>query len=63
LTQEEAGRRTGIPQPKASALVRGEFSNLSERKLADGLNRLDYNIQITVKPASEPVGHLTLEIA
>ena len=63
LTQEEAGRRMGIPQPKVSALLRGDFANLSERKLMDCLNRLGYDIEITVKPAAEPVGHLTLAIA
>lgn len=40
LTQEEAGRRMGIPQPKVSAMLRGDFSDLSERKLMDCLNRL-----------------------
>ncbi len=35
LTQEEAGRRMGIPQPKVSALLRGDFTNLSERKLME----------------------------
>ena len=63
LTQEEAGRRMGIPQPKVSALLRGDFANLSERKLMDCLNRLGYDIEIQVKPASEPVGHRTLAIA
>ena len=63
LTQEEAGRRMGIPQPKVSALLRGDFANLSERKLMDCLNRLGYDIEIKVKPAAEPVGHLTLAIA
>lgn len=62
LTQEEAGRRMGIPQPKVSALLRGDFANLSERKLMDCLNRLGYDVEITVKPAAEPVGHLTLAI-
>ena len=62
LTQEEAGRRMGIPQPKVSALLRGDFANLSERKLMDCLNRLGYDIEIKVKPAAEPVGHLTLAI-
>lgn len=62
LTQEEAGRRMGLPQPKVSALLRGDFANLSERKLMDCLNRLGYDIEITVKPAAEPVGHLTLVI-
>ena len=63
LSQEEAGRRMGIPQPKVSALLRGDFANLSERKLMDCLNRLGYDIEITVKPAAAPVGHLTLAIA
>jgi len=62
LTQEEAGRRMGIPQPKVSALLRGDFANLSERKLMDCLNRLGYDIEIKVKPAAQAVGHLTLAI-
>ncbi len=62
LTQEEAGRRMGIPQPKVSALLRGDFANLSERKLMDCLNRLGYDIEIKMKPAAEPVAHLTLAI-
>ena len=63
LTQEEAGRRMGLPQPKVSALLRGDFANLSERKLMNCLNQLGYDIEITIKPAAEPVGHLTLAIA
>ncbi|MGD0762072.1 MAG: helix-turn-helix transcriptional regulator [Roseiarcus sp.] len=63
LTQEEAGRRMGVPQPKVSAMLRGDFTNLSERKLMACLNRLGYDIEIKVKPASEPVGRLTLEVA
>lgn len=46
LTQAEAAERMGITQPKVSALLRGEFSNLSERKLMDCLNRLGYDIEI-----------------
>ena len=63
LTQEEAGRRMGVPQPKVSAMLRGDFTNLSERKRMACLNRLGYDIEIKVKPASEPVGRLTLEVA
>ncbi|MGD1015932.1 MAG: helix-turn-helix transcriptional regulator [Roseiarcus sp.] len=63
LTQEEAGRRMGVSQPKVSAMLRGDFANLSERKLMTCLNRLGYDIEIKVKPASETVGHLTLEVA
>ncbi len=63
LTQEEAGRRMGIPQPKVSAMMRGDFANLSERKLMECLNRLGYDIEIKVRKAAEPIGHLTLAIA
>ena len=63
LSQEEAGRRMGLPQPKLSGLLRGDFSNVSERKLMDCLNRLGYNIEIRVKPADKPVGHLMLAVA
>ncbi len=63
LSQEEAGRRMGLPQPKVSGLFRGDFTNVSERKLMDCLNRLGYDIEIKVKPAAEPVGHLVLAVA
>lgn len=63
LTQEEAARRMGITQPKVSGMLRGDFSNLSERKLMDCLNRLGYDIEIKVKPAAEPLGHLVLAVA
>jgi len=63
LTQQEAAKRMGITQPKVSDMMRGDFSNLSERKLMDCLNRLGYDIEIKVKPASQPVGHLMLTIA
>lgn len=63
LTQMEAAKRMGITQPKVSDMMRGDFSNLSERKLMDCLNRLGYDIVIKVKPTSAPVGHLKLAIA
>jgi len=63
LTQEEAGRRMGIPQPKVSGMMRGDFTNLSERKLMDCLSRLGYDIEIKAHPISEPVGHLTFAVA
>jgi nucleoside-diphosphate-sugar epimerase len=48
---------------KVSGLMRGDFSNLSERKLMDCLNRLGYDIEIKLSPAAEPVGRRTLAIA
>ena len=60
LTQKAAAEKMGIPQPKVSAMLHGDFSNLSERKLMDCLNRLGYDIEIKLKPSIEPVGHLIL---
>ncbi|WP_249206257.1 helix-turn-helix transcriptional regulator [Pseudomonas sp. JS425] len=61
--QQAAAKRMGIPQPKVSGMMRGDFTNLSERKLMDCLNRLGYDIEIKVRPAAEPIGHLTLATA
>jgi predicted XRE-type DNA-binding protein len=63
LTQQVAAKRMGIPQPKVSAMMRGDYTNLSERKLMDCLNRLGYDIEIKVRLAAEPIGHLTLATA
>lgn len=63
LTQQEAAKRMGITQPKVSDMMRGDFTNLSERKLMDCLNRLGYDIEIKVKPTSGAVGHLMLAVA
>ena len=37
LTQQEAAKRMGITQPKVSDMMRGDFTNLPERKLMDCL--------------------------
>ena len=60
LTQEEAGRRMGIPQPKLSGMLRGDFTNLSERKLLECLSRLGYDIEMKVRPSTQRTGHPTL---
>ncbi len=39
------------------------LQDLSERKLMDCLNRLGYDIEIKVRPATKPVGHLTMACA
>jgi predicted XRE-type DNA-binding protein len=59
LDQEEAGRRMGISRPRVSGLLRGDFANLSERKLMECSTRLGYDIEIKVKHAADPIGHLT----
>jgi len=63
LRQVEAARRMGITQPKLSALLRGDFHSISERKLMDCLNRLGYDIEIQVRPTQQPVGHITFALA
>jgi len=55
--------RMGLTQPKVSGVMRGDFSNVSERKFMDRLNRLGYDIEIKVKPAAGAVGHLRLAVA
>ena len=63
LTQQEAAKRMGITQPKVSDMMRGDFANLSERKLMDCLTRLGYDIEISVRPAKNEIGHLMLAAA
>ncbi|WP_413456865.1 helix-turn-helix domain-containing protein [Herbaspirillum huttiense] len=63
LSQQAAAQRMGIPQPKVSGMMRGDFSNLSERKLMDCLTRLGYDIDIRVRPAADALGALTLTVA
>jgi predicted XRE-type DNA-binding protein len=63
LTQQEAAARMGITQPKVSDMMRGDFSNLSERKLMDCLTRLGYDIEIKVHPTNAVLGHLILAAA
>ena len=57
LTQQAAAKRMGVTQPKVSDMMRGDFSNLSERKLMDCLTRLGYDIEISVRPVAEAHGH------
>jgi len=60
LTQQAAAARMGLTQPKVSNMMRGDFSNVSERKLMACLNRLGYDIEITVRLAAARIGHLML---
>jgi predicted XRE-type DNA-binding protein len=40
LTQAEAASKLGLTQPKVSALLKGQFRGVSERRLLDCLTRL-----------------------
>jgi len=52
----------GLPQPKVSNMLRGDFANISERKLMDCLKRLGYDIEIKVHRTKEQTGQLTLAV-
>jgi predicted XRE-type DNA-binding protein len=62
LTQSEAAKLMGMTQPKVSDMMRGDLSNLSERKLMDCLTRLGFDIEIKVSPAKADIGHLMLAV-
>jgi predicted XRE-type DNA-binding protein len=51
LTQMEAARLFGMPQPKVSAMLNGRFRGISEEKMMRYLLALGQNVQIVVKPA------------
>ena len=53
----------GIIQPNVCDMMRGDFTNLSERKLMDCLTRLGYDIEISVRPAKAEIGHLMFAAA
>ncbi len=63
LTQQDAAQRMGITQPKVSGMMRGDLSNLSERRLMDCLTRLGYNIEIKARPVKAATGHLVFAAA
>jgi predicted XRE-type DNA-binding protein len=61
-TQTEAARIVGLPQPKLSKLLRGQFNGFSERKLMDCLVRLGRDIQIIVvdRPRARTAGAVSV---
>ena len=58
LTQQQAAEVLGIPQPKLSGLLRGQFRGISETKMIECLNRLGRDVEIVVRkaPRSHPQG-------
>lgn len=55
LTQAEAAKLLGMPQPKLSNLLRGQFRGISETKMLECLTKLGRDIQIVVgKPRRTP---------
>lgn len=64
-SQTEAAQYLGLPQPKLSKLLRGQFRGISERKLMDCLTRLGRDIEIIVRERARgrKVGHVSVVFA
>jgi predicted XRE-type DNA-binding protein len=52
MTQIEAAEILGIPQPKLSGMLRGQFRGISEAKMLECMNRLGRDVQIVVRKPS-----------
>jgi predicted XRE-type DNA-binding protein len=52
MTQIEASVILGMPQPKLSKLLRGQFHGVSETKMLECLNKLGRDIQIVIRKAN-----------
>ena len=63
LTQREAAEIIGVPQPKLSNILCGQFRGVSEAKLMDCLLRLGNDVQIVVKPARRKASVGSLSVA
>jgi predicted XRE-type DNA-binding protein len=60
LTQAAAAEILGIPQPKLSKMLRGEFRRISEDRMMRCLVALGHDVRILVKPARKGRGSLTV---
>lgn len=60
LTQQEAAKRMGMTQPKVSNMMRGDFTNLSERKLMLKLGRFERSIFHVERCLVEYLGYCTV---
>ena len=55
-TQARAAEVLGIPQPKLSGLLRGQFRGISEAKMMDCLAKLGRDVRIVIGPARRAAG-------
>lgn len=60
VTQAQAADVLGAPQPKVSALLRGDFTGFSLERLFRLLIALDNDISIVVAPKSKEHGRLSV---
>ncbi len=62
-TQTRAAELLGIPQPKLSKMLRGQFRGFSERKLMDCLTLLGRDIDIIVRVTRKARGAVSVKLA
>ena len=48
----DAAEILGMPQPKLSGMLRGQFRGISETKMLECMNRLGRDVQIVVRKPS-----------
>jgi len=65
LTQEEAGQRMALPQPKVSALRHYKLAGFSLERLMNLLTALDQDVEIVIrrKPRSRRGGRISVVAA
>jgi len=63
LTQTEAGKILGIPQPQVSALARNRSGNFSVGRLIEFLTALGQDVKISVTPARKQHGRASVVVA
>ncbi|MCL1825981.1 MAG: helix-turn-helix domain-containing protein [Betaproteobacteria bacterium] len=52
-TQTQAAQIIGLPQPKLSKMLNGQFRGISQAKMLECLARLGRNVQIVIGPETE----------
>lgn len=57
LTQLETSKLVNVPQPKLSALMKGDFTGFSTDRLFRILQDLGQDIEIKITPAVKPTTH------
>ena len=55
ITQEEAGKRFGVPRSRVSELVNGKISKFSIDRLVNMASRVNMETQIVVKQGRRPI--------
>ncbi len=63
LTQTEAGKILGIPQPHVSDLLRGRARAFSAERLMVFLAALGHDVEIRVKRTRKPHGQVSVVVA